>query len=51
MSYTTISETVTAFDDMTNDLFGPVLVGGCEYDHAEAWARLEDDFTFERDRW
>ena len=72
--FKTISETVAAFDEMTNELFGPVLIGGTEYDHSYVWNKLdpiaykcgwldwcdaegidtdelEDDYTFERDRW
>ena len=37
----TISETVAAFDQMTNELFGPVLVMGSEYDMAELWNKLD----------
>lgn len=41
MYYETISETVAAFDSMTNDLFGTVLVMGSEYDMAKLWNKLD----------
>lgn len=34
MSYTTISETVAAYDDMLNECYGMVNVAGLEYDTA-----------------
>ena len=72
--YETVSETVSAYDDMLDEIYSPVSVGELVFDASRVlremdpiaykcgwidWCDaegidtddLEDDYTFERDRW
>ena len=40
-TFTTMSEAIEAYDDMLNEVYGVLSVGGLEYDHAEAFKTLD----------
>ena len=39
--FSTISEAVAAYDDMLNECYPPVKIGGIEYDVARVWDKID----------
>lgn len=39
--FTKMSEAIEAYNDMLDDVYGPLCIGGLEYDNSEAFKTLD----------